>query len=122
MLTETVDDSLKSSLDNIFDNDETIITLACIRIDGPIFYIKNRINFKNQFMHEAKLSALALLIKNLSSHLLNLNGDADTRFISFNNLDKKITLGILDFFIVFVQTDASGNAKGIAKHIAAMTQ
>ena len=73
-------------------------------------------------MNKAKLSALTLLIKNLASHLLTLNGDSDTRFISFRNLEKQVTLSILDFFIVFVQTTSSGNAKGIAKTIAGMMQ
>lgn len=117
MLSDEVIKNFSQTLNGIFEADTTIKTIACIQIDGPIFYLQDR---GQQTMNKAKLSALTLLIKNLSSHLLILNGDTEARFISFRNLEKQICLSVLDFFIVFVQTTASGNAKGIAKKISGM--
>ena len=71
MLSEEVVKDLSDALDSIFE-DDSIITLACIRIDGPIFYLKHRDEKfgKNVEMNKAKLSSLTLLIKNLSLNVL----------------------------------------------------
>ena len=124
MLTQDIIKSFSQILTNMFEADSSIKTIACIQIDGPIFYLRDReVGFKKNInsMNQARLSALSLLIKNLSSHLLTLNGDTEAKYISFRNLEKQICLSVLDFFMVFVETISSGNAKGIAKKISGMS-
>lgn len=121
MFSENIVAPISEELDKIFDNDKNILTLACIRIDGPVFYIRNRNTLKGRSSsYEARLSSTILLIKNLGAYLMQMNGDSNTRFISFSNLEKKICVCILDFFLIYVDTNSKGNAKGIAKSIASL--
>jgi hypothetical protein len=123
MFSEYIIQTLSIELDKIFENDEEILTLACLRIDGPIFYLKTRIEptvVISSF--DARISALSILITNLSSKILKLNGDQTLRTISFASIDKKIAITATDFFIVFVETTTRGNAKAISKAVNSLIQ
>ena len=89
MFSETIIRTLSLELDKIFNTDEKILTLACLRIDGPIFYMKTRIEPTTVISSfDARISALSILITSLSSKILKLNGDQTVRTISFASIDK----------------------------------
>ena len=122
MFSEYIIKSLAGKFDIIFDNDEQILTLSCMRIDGPIFYMKTRIETTTVISSfDAKISALSNLIRGLATKLLNLNGDI-VRSISFNSIDKKVAITIADFYIIFIETTMAGNPKALAKSISALIQ
>lgn len=115
--------TLSIELDKIFNQDEQILTLACLRIDGPIFYMKTRIEPTTVISSfDARISSLSILISSLASKILQLNGDQTVRTVSFGSKDKKITISAADFFIVFVETTLKGNAKAIAKAVNSLIQ
>lgn len=115
--------SLAVELDKIFNHDEEILTLACLRIDGPIFYMKTIIEPDTVISSfDARISSISILITSLASKLLKLNGDQTVRTISFASIDKKISISSSDFYIVFVQTTTRGNAKAIAKAVNSLIQ
>lgn len=123
MFSDYIIKTLSLELDKIFNSDEQIETLACLRIDGPIFYIKTRIEPKTVISSfDARISSLSILITSLASKILKLNGDPTVRTISFASIDKKIAISVSDFFIVFIQTSVRGNAKALAKSINSLIQ
>ena len=123
MFSDYIVKTLSIELDKIFNQDEQILTLACLRIDGPIFYMKTRIEPTTVISSfDARISSLSILISSLASKILQLNGDQTVRFISFSSIDKKISISVADFFIVFVETTKNGNAKAIAKSVNSLIQ
>jgi len=115
--------TLSVELDKLFNHDDEILTLACLRIDGPIFYMKTKIEPTTVISSfDARVSSLSMLIMNLASKLLKLNGDQTVRTVSFSSIDKKIAISSSDFYIVFVQTTIRGNAKAIAKAVNSVIQ
>ena len=123
MFSDYIVKTLSIELDKIFNQDEQILTLACLRIDGPIFYMKTRIEPTTVISSfDARISSLSILISSLASKILQLNGDQTVRSISFSSIDKKISISAADFFIVFVETTIKGNAKAIAKAVNSLIQ
>ena len=123
MFSDYIIKTLSIELDKIFNQDEQILTLACLRIDGPIFYMKTRIESDKVISSfDTRISALSILITSLTSKILKLNGDPTVRTISFASIDKKIAISVSDFFIVFVETTISGNAKAIGKSVNSLIQ
>ena len=123
MFSDFIIKTLSQELDKIFDQDDQILTLACLRIDGPIFYMKTRIEPDTVISSfDARISALSILITSLSSKILKLSNDQTVRTISFASIDKKISISASDFFIVFVQTTKQGNAKALAKSVNSLIQ
>lgn len=123
MFSDYIIKTLAIELDKIFNHDEEILTLACLRIDGPIFYMKTKIEPTTVISSfDARISSLSILIMSLASKLLKLNGDQMVRTISFASIDKKIALSSSDFYIVFVETTVKGNAKAIAKAVNSLIQ
>ena len=123
MFSDYIIKTLSIELDKIFNLDEQILTLACLRIDGPIFYMKTRIESDKVISSfDTRISALSILITSLTSKILNLNGDPTVRTISLASIDKKIAISVSDFFIVFIETTISGNAKAIAKSVNSLIQ
>ncbi len=123
MFSDYIVKTLSQELDKLFEQDEQILTLACLRIDGPIFYMKTRIEPTTVISSfDARVSALSILISSLASKILKLNGDQTVRSISFASIDKKISISVADFFIVFVETTKNGNAKAIAKSVNSLIQ
>ena len=123
MFSDYIIKTLSIELDKIFNLDEQILTLACLRIDGPIFYMKTRIESDKVISSfDTRISALSILITSLTSKILNLNGDPTVRTISLASIDKKIAISVSDFFIVFVETTNSGNAKTIATSVNSLIQ
>ena len=122
MFSDFIIQTLSKELDKIF-SDEQILTLACLRIDGPIFYMKTRIEPTTVISSfDARISALSILITSLASKILKEAGDPTVRTVSFASIDKRIAISVADFYIVFVQTTAHGNAKVIAKSINSLLQ
>ena len=123
MFSDYIIKTLSLELDKIFNQDEQILTLACLRIDGPIFYMKTRIEPEVAISSfDARVSALTILISNLASKILRLSNDQTVRTISFASIDKKISISASDFYIVFVQTTMQGNAKSLAKSVNSLIQ
>lgn len=123
MFSDYIIKILSLELDKIFNQDEQIQTLACLRIDGPIFYIKTRIEPETVVSSfDARISSLSILITSLASKILKLNGDSTVRTIYFASIDKKIAISTSDFFIVFIQTSPKGNAKALAKAVNSLIQ
>lgn len=125
MFSDYIIKTLSIELDKIFNQDEEIQTLACLRIDGPIFYMKTRIEPDTKTVissFDTRISSLSMLITSLASNILKLNGDPTVRTISFASIDKKIAISSSDFFIVFVQTTKQSNAKAIAKAVNTLIQ
>lgn len=122
MFSDYIIQTLSTKLDKIF-NDEQILTLACLRIDGPIFYMKTRIEPTTVISSfDARISSLSILITSLASNILKLNGDPTVRTVSFASIDKRVAISIADFYIVFVETTTRANAKAIAKSINSLIQ
>lgn len=113
---------LEKQLDFVFDNDKSIISLACIRIDGHPLYIKT--NRPVEYFQKLKIRLVALcqMLLIAGTDIIQLAGDGSLRTLSIRSDDSRVAIRFSDFFILVVETSLQGNAKGIVQQLNAHWQ
>lgn len=113
---------LTQQLDFLFDNESTIITLACLRIDNhPPLYSRTRHQLKLKNF-EARLIATCEILYSAGSELIHLAGDTHLRTIAIRTQKSHVAVRYTDLLIILVETSLLGNAKGIANQINVLWQ
>jgi len=107
---------LAKQLDYLFENEHSINTLACLRIDNQPLYVRTRNQMKRKNF-EARLIATCQVLFSAGSELIQLAGDSHLRTIAIRSPKSNLAIKFTDLLIILVETSLLGNAKGIANQI-----
>jgi hypothetical protein len=108
---------LTKQLDFLYNYDNTITSLTCVRIDGSPLYVKARHAPSNPVTYEIRLAAVTQALLTAGTELIQLAGDSRLKIISLRSKNSHLAIRFTSFFIIMVETTLQGNAKGIANQI-----